>query len=247
MKKYSRLLCVLPLAISLLVFSFSGAQAQGPKKGAQHLDEKKSELWESLSEEERKQLKEALRKVWSDPTVISARDEVQQASEAYHRAMKAAISRADPAAGKLLSKMNERGGGAPGDRMGERRGPGGPFSRRGDRPVGEIMGFPAALEGFSDEERTRFREAESKARAASAVKEVLAELASSRENDDAIRKGRLQLYQKLRKVMLAEMVKIDPEIEALVVKLRPVGSGPRPGGKDSGRPAPKGKKRTPSE
>ena len=127
------------------------------------------------------------------------------------------------------------------------------MSPRGDRSIGESMGFPAGLGDFSEEERAHFREVETEAKATTAVKEVIAELEASREKDEAVRKSRLDLYRKLRKTVLAEMVKIDPEVEELVAKLRsapgPRDGGPGPdGGKGPGRPGGKdGKKRPASE
>lgn len=249
MKDFFRFLYLLPVVGSLLVASVSEVAAQEPPKGPPEvLDGEKAKLWESLSEEEREKLKQALREVWSDPTVISARAEVQQASEAYHSAVKAAINRADPSAAKVLSKLQSLSGGLP-DRKGERRGPGFRMSHRGERPIGESMGFSGALGDFSEEERARFREVENEAKATSAVKGVIAELEASREKDDEVRKGKLDLYRKLRKTMLVEMVKLDPKVEELVAKLRPApGPGSRDGGKGPGRPGGKdGKKRPETE
>lgn len=250
MKDYSRLLFLLPVVGSLFVASVSEVAAdETPRSSVESLDEGKAELWKSLSPEEQVKLKQALRSVWSDPAVISARDEVQQASETYHKAVKAAIVRADPSAAKVLGKLHSLSGGPPGDRKGERRGPGFPLPHRGERSIGESMGFPAALGDFSEEEIARFREVESKARETSEVKRIIVELESTREEDAAIRKSKLDLFRKLRMTMLAEMVKIDPQVEALVAKLRPV-AGPREGGKGSaggkgsGRPGSKeGRKR----
>lgn len=252
MKDFPRFLYLLPLVGSLLVASVSEVAAQGPPKGPpEALDGEKARIWESLSEEERDKLKQALRDVWSDPAVISARAEVQQASDAYHKAVKAAINRADPSAAKVLGKLHSLGSGLP-DRKGDRRGPGHRFSNRGERSIGESMGFPAGLADFSEEERARFREVESEAKKSSAVKEVIAELEASREKDEAARMGKLDLYRKLRKTVLAEMVKIDPKVEELVAKLRPEGGpregGPGPEGGKGGRPGGKeGKKRPDSE
>ncbi|MDA7920328.1 hypothetical protein N9B73_01115 [Verrucomicrobiales bacterium] len=251
MKDFFRFLYLLPVVGSLWVASVSEVAAQGPPKGPPTaLDEGEAKLWGSLSEEEREELKQALREVWSDPTVISARAEVQQSSEAYHKAVMAAISRADPSAAKVLSKLQALSRGLP-DRKGDRRGPGFRLSPRGERPIGESMGFPAALGDFSDEERSRFREVENEAKESPAVKKVIAELEASREKDDEVRKSKLDLYRKLRTTVLAEMVEIDPRVEELVAKLRPGPreSGVRPdGGKGKGRPVRKdGKKRPESE
>jgi len=251
MKYYSRLLCLLPVVGSLFVASVSEVSAQAaPRGSAKSFDEGKAKIWKSLSPEEQEKLKEALRSVWSDPTVISARDEVQQASETYHKAMKAAINRADPSAAKVLGKLHSLSGGPPGDRKGERRGPGFPLPHRGERSIGESMGFPAALGDFSEVERARFREVESKARETSEVKMIIAELESTREEDEAIRKRKLDLFRELRMTILAEMVKIDPQVEALVAKLRPVagsreGGKGAVGGKGSGRPESKESRKRP--
>ncbi len=253
MKVYPRFLYLLPVVGSLWVASVSEVAAQGPPKGPpESIDGGKAELWESLSEEEREKLKQALREVWSDPTVISARAEVSQASEAYRDAVKAAINRADPSAAKVLGKLHALSGGPP-DRKGDRRGPGFHMSPRGERSIGESMGFPAGLGDFSPEERARFREVEKEAKETAAVKAVIAELEARREKDEAVRKSKLELYRKLRKTVLAEMVKIDPKVEALVTKLRsaadPREGGPGPdGGRGPVRPGGKdGKKRPGSE
>lgn len=194
-------------------------------KTARILESEKEELWRSLSEEDRNKLREALRNVWTDPAVIAARDEVQQASDSYSRAVKNAISRNDPSLVGLLGKLQSGSSGIVKDKGG-RPGPGfGPPRRK----ISDQIGMTPMLEKLTDEERKVFRETEAKAREAESVLALREELNSFREKDETLRKERIETYRKLRKALLSEMIKINPEIAELQKKVV-FPSGPRPDG-----------------
>lgn len=180
-------------------------------------DREKVAAWETLSPEQREKLREALRGVWTDPTVINAREEVKHATEAYQAAIKAAVEKADPSVAELLSKIQGTGmmGAMP---PGGPGGPGGPgaTSGRGFEPQIRPPGF---LEGLSPEAREKFRHAEERAIASDRVKSVRAELDQIRQEDEALRRKRIEAHRKLRKVTVEEMVRIDPAIAEMQKRL----------------------------
>jgi len=195
------------------------------------------EVWESLSPEQRDKLKQALRDVWTDPAVISAREEVKQAGDAYQVAIKAAVSRADPSVAEVMSKIQrsnsgmahehiwgrppmstgQTGNGIPQPPHGQ--GPsekGGPGPRRG---FDDQIKPPGFLDNLPPESRDKFRQAEESALASDAVKVARAELEKIREEGESLRRKRLEAHRTLRKVTLDEMIRIDPSIAGIRKKL----------------------------
>jgi hypothetical protein len=196
-------------------------------------DREKVQAWESLSPEQREKLREALRGVWTDPAVINAREEVKHATEAYQAAIKAAVERADPSVTDLLSKVQGSGmmGAMPPGGPGGPSGPGGPGSPNGSamRGFDQQIRPPGFLDGLSPEAREKFRKTEEDAMNSEAVKAARAELDQIREEDEAIRRKRVEAHRKLRKVTVEEMIRIDPAIAAMQKRLldggRPSGNG----------------------
>ena len=182
----------------------------------------RAEVWESLSPEQREKLKQALRDVWTDPAVISAREEVKQASDAYQAAIKAAVSRADPSVADVMAKIQRSNSG-----MANTQISGHPPMGIGQLPVGmgQKKGFddqikpPGFLDSLSAEAREKFRKTEETAMASDVVKAAKAELDKIREEDEVLRRKRLEAHRKLRKVTLDEMVRIDPSIGEMRKKL----------------------------
>lgn len=238
------------LALLLCVF-FTGTAfgEEGERKGRGKPDKQiegrrdtgdsaRREAWESLSEEQREKLKSALRDVWTDPAVISAREEVKQASDAYQDAIKVAVSRSDPSLAEAMTKIqrshsgmaHERIWGGPG-RGGRDSGKGVPqtSSRRGApgekggtksrRGFGDQIRPPGYMDALSKEEQEQFRRAEEAALASEAVQTARSELEKIREEGEALRRRRLDAHRNLRKVTVDEMMRIDPAIAGIRKKL----------------------------
>lgn len=189
----------------------------------------RADVWRHLEPEQRQKLREAMRQSWTDPAVINAREEVKQAGEAFQEAVKHAVERIDPSLVKLLQRVQGAEGPWPGrepENEEKSRGRGSGLSRG----FGDQIRPPGFLESLSPEEREKFRKAEEAALASEAVKAVREELDKIREEDEAIRRRRLEAHRKLRQVTLEEMVRIDPSIADLPKRL---GGGP---GKGQGRP-----------
>lgn len=236
-----RLLSPARLALfgTLAWMSLASAAAQEKEKEAvkprvwEKKDREKIEAWEALSPEQREKLREALRGVWTDPAVINAREEVKHASEAYQAAIKAAVEKTDPSVAELLSKVQGAGmmgpmpPGAPGNPGGSGN-PGGQGSAAG----GPGRGFepqirpPGFLDSLTPEARETFRKAEEQALSSENVKAVRAELDQIRQEDEALRRKRIEVHRKLRKVTVDEMIRIDPSIAAMQKRLL---EGGRPG------------------
>lgn len=187
------------------------------------------EAWESLSPEQREKLREALRLVWTDPAVINAREEIKHASDAYQAAIKSAVEKADPSVAEVLAKIQGAGGmgpvvpGGPGGMTM----PGGPGSSGGgpSRGFDEQIRPPGFLESLPPEDREKFRKAEAAALESEPVKAARAELAKIRDEDEALRRKRLEAHRKLRKVTVEEMIRIDPSIAPVQKRLLEAGKG----------------------
>ncbi len=238
---------LLPMAV-LLVSGWGWSQeAEPPKKRDGEKGGPRSEMWKELEPGQREALREALREAWTDPAVINAREEVKQAGEAYQAAIKAAVERVDPSLVALLEKVQSVDGPWPG------RGPGGP-QKPGGHAGGAGRGFdeqikpPGFLDSLPPEAREQFRKAEEAALESEAVKSARADLARIREEDEALRRKRLEAHRKLRKVTLDEMVRADPSIAEIQKRLRVEerggspekrkGGGEKKGGKEEkGKPA----------
>ncbi len=194
-------------------------------------EHERNAAWESLSPEQREKLREALRKVWTDPAVINAREEIKHASDAYQEAIRSAVEKADPSMAGVLAKLQGAGGMGSGGGMGMPGGPGEPGKGTGGSPRGfeEQIRPPGFLESLSPEDREKFRKAETAALESEAVKAAREELTRIREEDEALRRKRLEAHRKLRKVTFEEMVRIDPSIAAMQKRLegaRPPGGNP---------------------
>lgn len=230
-----RLCAVLLLSVS--PFVAYGEEEAGEKGGPpqKHGMSEERERWESLSKEEQERLRTALREVWTDPSVLSAREEVRQATEDYQRAVRAAIVKSDPELGRLLSRAQSHSEG----RMQERMGSGGfQGGRMGMRRPGEYsMGPPAFLESLTPEERARFEKAEKAAQASEGVLSAKQQFEALRKEDEALRRKRLDAHRKLRKAILDGMLAEDPALKERIDELRAVPKMmPKGGVKGKGKP-----------
>ncbi|NLT71065.1 MAG: hypothetical protein GXX91_10280 [Verrucomicrobiaceae bacterium] len=195
------------------------------------------EAWESLSEEQRGKLKQALRDAWTDPAVISAREEVKQASDAYQEAIQAAVNRSDPSLAEVMSKIQRSNSGMAHERIWGRPGREGREGRKGMPSASSRRGGPdkddakprrgfggqirplGYLETLSPKERESFRRAEEAALASETVRTARSELEKVREEGEALRDRRLDAHRKLRKATIEEMIRFDPSIAKLREKL----------------------------
>lgn len=202
MNSFSRFLLLI-LALSMLPLVMS-AQEKGnaPKKRP---DRARNEAWDSLPPEQREKLRQVLRDAWSDPAVISARDEVKRATEAYQGAIKTAVERADPnlsAALARLQRIEGRGSSATGG------GRGGAFNR----PISDSSKLSGLLSGFSPEIKERIHKAEETAQKADAVVVAKEAIRRIQEEDEAIRRKRVEAFRELRRATIEEIVRADPSL-----------------------------------
>lgn len=177
------------------------------------------DIWGSISEKERKKLREVLTRVWANPEVQSAREEVKNAAENYKEAVKNAVGNEDPLVAKLLVRVQAENEGRL-KRLLPDRHPhhgGGAGERRG--PEQMLMGPPGFLDRLSKEDRKKFLKAQLLAKEEPAVKEALKELGKIRRKDDAFRKERLQAFMKLRRVSAEALLSIDPELKTILPKI----------------------------
>lgn len=214
-----RCLCLLAALLFVSGPAVSGKDASPKKREAAKADSR-SEVWMQLEPDQRSKLREALREAWTDPAVINAREEVKQAGEAYQAAIKAAVERIDPSLVALLQKVQAAEGPWPGretdasdSKKPKGRGVG------GGKGFGDQIKPPGFLESLSPEAREKFQKAEETALESEAVKAARAELAKIREEDEALRRKRLEAHRKLRRVTLDEMVRADPSIADLPKRL----------------------------
>jgi hypothetical protein len=66
------------------------------------------EGFDKLPETERRQVREALDRVWNRPEVIAARDEAMRANDAMRRVIRKALEKTDPQAAAILARLEPR-------------------------------------------------------------------------------------------------------------------------------------------
>ncbi|NRB76285.1 MAG: hypothetical protein HRU46_18140 [Verrucomicrobiales bacterium] len=227
------------VCIALSGWFAAGSSLADPGSDA---EAERKEMWDSLSDEEKEKLRTALREVWTDPAVINARDEVKSAAEAYQKAIREAVSKADPSMAELMAKAEKSIEGRIHDRIGgPPSGRSGMFRRAGDYP----MSPPGFAEKLSPEEQEKFRKAEEAAKETPEVKKAQAALRGLHKQDEEMRRKRLEAHRQMRQAVLTEMVKKDPSLKELQNRLEL--NSPARGGK-GGIPGngsgPKGKGKT---
>ena len=175
-----------------------------------------------LSDEERTKIREALQQVWSDPEVIAARHELQQASEKYRETMRTALKDVDPEIQPILQKMmmmSPRGPGGPGDGPGngpnDRPGGGGPGGREWGDP--DQPGFARLVvkrvsmeiaDRMEPELRGEFEEAHKQVTDTDEFKAALKTVEDTKD----FRKKQDEA-RKLREVYRTELEKINPKFK----------------------------------
>ncbi|MEM7147716.1 MAG: hypothetical protein AAF591_21615 [Verrucomicrobiota bacterium] len=202
-------------------------------------------MGDPFSEEERQRVREVLAKVWQDPEVVAAKENVAMATEEYREALKAAVLRVDPEAGELMARMHEK------SKMMAMRNEHDAHRRRmfgggGGGPLGP--GLHEFLARLSDEERSLFMKAREKAEQTEAVQALREEMREVENPEE-----RMRYMTRSRDLLLQEMVKIDERVKELLPRLqqqqqqrggRPSGVGPARGNGDmrkkgGGNPGPK--------
>ena len=206
-----------------------------------------SSFFGNLSEEDQDKLRVAMREAWSDPAVVQARAEVNDASKAYKEAIRAALLRKDPALESLIARMEahsrEHINRSIGDAM-----------NRGGKPNGfggfdALTGGSPFLRDLSEENRKKYLSLREKAKASPEVKNVMARLEGLRGKDEELRRQQIALFGQLRKAVHEHIRTADPELAKLLPKGGPprgMGKGKGPKGKGNGEGGEK-RKRPPEE
>ncbi len=201
------------LTIATLFYAEHGyAEKDSKRKDGPPGSHSSREAWDNLSEEEQTKLKEALRKVWSDPAVVSAREDIERASDAYRAAMKESISKGDPAIAALLQKVQSANEGEARARIGGRP----PMGFGKKRDFERLIHPPGFLENLNERQREKYKKAEAAARESEEMKAAMASLETMRREDASFQKKRIEIFRNVRKTFYQEMVKFDPELEEII-------------------------------
>ncbi len=193
----------------------------------------------NLTSEQRTELREAVRKAWSDPAVIEARDKLKSAAEAYQNALNSAIKRGSPELAETVDALRRETDSAfriYGHGPGKEGTPGGPSGgRRGDWRDYEgflTMENPPFLRDLTPEQQAIYREAHAKAMNASDVKSRLSTLRDLKQSDDEIRKQRIEQIRRVHQAIREAMKAADPRVAEFLPEY------PRPGEDGRDRPRP---------
>lgn len=175
--------------------------------------------WSELSEADQKKLREALRTVWSDPTVLSARENVNRSALEYHRAIRELIGKQDPATALLLDRVQKNQSGVLNTAIGDVR-------KKHFHPISgarltQIIAPPAMMERMAEDQKVKFQAAGARAKELPKVVEAIEELKNLSKEDEEIRMKKMEAFRKFRKVYFEAIVEIEPELKALM---------PSPGG-----------------
>lgn len=103
-----------------------GGRRQGMDRG----NRGDRDLFKNLTDEEKKQVREAFDKVWSQPEIIEAREKMMKTNDEFRNLIQETLRRIDPAAAEIL-KRNKPPGGEPDHDRNRDRGHGGPPGGRG--------------------------------------------------------------------------------------------------------------------
>ena len=224
------------LALCGVVFGEPDSKPSGPTSGKEKTSEKSNaeakEFWSSLSEEEQNKLRDALRTVWTDPGVISARESVKEAADAYQESIRSAVSKQDPTVAGLMKRFQEANEGQMRDRIG-----GGPPGRMGQRRGFNAISPPGFMEKLSAEEREQFRKAESAAMEADSVKAARRAIDELRKEEETLRSKRMEAHRNMRRATFDAMIEAEPALREKIEKLE---ATPRKGPFGGGRPKGKG-------
>ena len=183
------------------------------------------------SEEEQKIMRETLRKVWSDPEVLSARHDIHQSIKQYQVTLKATIAKQDPEAAKLIEKMQKSGSGGMLDSI--TKGYGGGAHKRGphhQRSIEQMLASPYMLEKLTPAQKTLFKTASMEAlkqpQMASyfePVKTILKEeeklWKKQNSEDKVLREKKMEALRSLRVAYFETIVALEPSLKEPISKL----------------------------
>ncbi|MDF1815204.1 MAG: hypothetical protein P1V20_23590 [Verrucomicrobiales bacterium] len=194
--------------------------------------ERRESGWSNLPEEDQKKLREALRTVWSDPIVLSARENVNRSAREYQQAVRDTIKKQDPETARLLERVQRDQTGFLHTAMGSN----GKKKHIHGASVGrlsQMVAPPGMLDKMSEEQKQRFKEAATKARQQPDVIGAIEELKALSNQDEEIRRKKLDAFRKFRKAYFDAIAEIDPELK---MHIPPPGPPPSYGGKGKGKP-----------
>ncbi|MCB1065288.1 MAG: hypothetical protein KDN20_20520 [Verrucomicrobiae bacterium] len=235
-----------------------GEEPTGPKKPREFSENGRSkpdgrgddqDPFRNLTPEQRDQLREAVRKAWSDPSVLEARDKLKTAAESYQDALSAAIKRSSPGLTDTIDVLRRDSSSelkiygsmdrVPGGPSGPGGGPNGPGGRDWRGFEGYLtMENPSFLRDLDSEKQVIYKAAHKKAMETPEVKNQLDSLKALRQSDDEIRKARINAIRDVHQSIREAMIQADPRIKALLPEPRRSGETEKgPNREKSGRAA----------
>jgi hypothetical protein len=235
-------------------------EATGPSKDKDHPRKRPpgaedprrdSDPFRDLSPEQREKLREAVRKAWSDPSVLQARDELKTAAETYQNAIYSAIKRSSPDMAEAVDLLRKNSSSelkmysSPG--MGRGPGGGGPGPSPGGGPSGrgwkEVEGFmtmesPSFLRELPADKQKIYRDAHRKAMESAGVKAKVESLKSLRQEDENMRKKRIDAIRGVHLAIRRALIEADSRVSEFLPENRRPGSEGKGGERSKGNPQP---------
>lgn len=219
------LACAAAFALILVAPGLVYGQA-GPDAASRAAKETKAKRnWSDLSEAEKQKLREALRTVWSDPRVVSARENVNRSAREYREAIQLTLASLDPESARLASSLED-----------EAKNPPPPFvngnAGKGKRPgLEHFLNPPPFLEKLSDEQKQLYFKASATAHAEPQVQAAWEELKALNREDEEMRHRKFEALRKYRSVYLEAIVKAEPQLVDVISLLEKEREKNKPGSK----------------
>lgn len=184
----------------------------------------KAEIWSKLSKEEQEKIRAALRAVWSDPEVLSAREDVNRSTAEFQEAIRKSIENQSPETARILKRLHQLAPSTPGPNGHGRKGSG---LHAAGLPRGagwslELLPPPQIWDNMSPDEKKQFRKAAEAARGSSGVASAREELGRIRKEDDKIRRKKFEAFRKYRRAYFDAMIESDPSLKS---RLEPIRDG----------------------
>ncbi len=195
-----------------------------------------------LSPEQQTALREAVRKAWSDPAVLEARDKLKTAAESYQKAIDSAMERSNPEVADLIKRFRKDSSSELKIYGSMDRGPGGsPGGTPGGRDRKGFEGFltmenPSFLRDLSPEKQKIYHEAHRKALETPEVRLQLESLKALRQSDEEMRKARIETIRSVHQSIREALLKADPRMKEILPEGRPEGGAGGPREPRDGRP-----------
>lgn len=183
-----------------------------------------AEVWSKLSDEEQEKIRAAVRAVWSDPEVLTAREDVNRSTAEFQEAIRKSIEKQSPETARILKRLHQLVPTTPGPNGHGRKGSG--FHAAGlPRGAGwslELLPPPQVWEAMSPTEKKQFRKAAEAVRSDSRVVSAREELGLLRKEDDKIRRQKFEAFRNYRRAYFDAMIETDPSLKS---RLEPVRGG----------------------